>query len=326
MKNNRIKNRCHNKKVNKGKIAAIAGLTLTAGMILSDVTPAIAATTEPANSGQTSAPDTTGTPEPEKPNGGSQPGSTNEGSGSSAGTEGSESSTGTDGSESSEGSGAGSSDVKPQDILDQGDGWVLNSLGELIFNKEMTLDRINLTTDNSIKGKVKKIIFNAKVTCPAQSANLFQGYDNLTSIENLSNLDTSNVTDFSFFFANDTSLKNVDLSKINTSSATNMMGMFSNCDISTWQGLNSLNTANVSSFVRMFDSTTMDNLDLSSFQFAKNALLNDFLTDAKFNNLTVSKNTPIEKLNIPKDGKKVWFEYNGTSDTSINKVYTADEF
>ena len=129
---------------------------------------------------------------------------------------------------------------------------------------------------------VTKVVFdpafaNARpTTCYAW----FQGYVNLTSIEGIEYLNTSQVTDMhnmflncyhlqttdfsgfdtrkvkdmSYMFYNCGSLKSLDISNFNTSEVTNMRGMFYHCIGLTSLDLSHLNTSKVSVMVSMFQS------------------------------------------------------------------------
>ena len=130
--------------------------------------------------------------------------------------------------------------------------------------------------------KVTKVVFdpafaNARpTTCYAW----FQGYVNLTSIEGIEYLNTSQVTDMhnmfsecshlqttdfsgfdtrkvkdmSYMFHNCGSLKSLDISNFNTSEVTDMRGMFESCIGLTSLDLSHLNTSKVSVMASMFQS------------------------------------------------------------------------
>ena len=127
---------------------------------------------------------------------------------------------------------------------------------------------------------VTKVVFdpafaNARpTTCYAW----FQGYVNLTSIEGIEYLNTSQVTDMhnmflncyhlqttdfsgfdtrkvkdmSYMFYNCGSLESLDISNFNTSEVTNMRGMFYHCIGLTSLDLSHLNTSKVSVMISMF--------------------------------------------------------------------------
>ena len=130
--------------------------------------------------------------------------------------------------------------------------------------------------------KVTKVVFdpafaNAR---PTNCYAWFQGYVNLTSIEGIEYLNTSQVTDMhnmfsecshlqttdfsgfdtrkvkdmSYMFHNCGSLKSLDISNFNTSEVTDMRGMFDGCIGLTSLDLSHLNTSKVSVMASMFQS------------------------------------------------------------------------
>ena len=74
----------------------------------------------------------------------------------------------------------------------------------------------------------------------------FYGCTSLTTINNISNLKTENVTNMHGMFGNCSSLANIDLSSFNTANVTDMSTMFDGCSSLTVLDLSSFNTANVS--------------------------------------------------------------------------------
>ena len=130
--------------------------------------------------------------------------------------------------------------------------------------------------------KVTKVVFdpafaNAR---PTNCYAWFQGYVNLTSIEGIEYLNTSQVTDMhnmfsecshlqttdfsgfdtrkvkdmSYMFSDCGSLKSLDISNFNTSEVTYMRGMFDGCIGLTSLDLSHLNTSKVSVMASMFQS------------------------------------------------------------------------
>ena len=86
----------------------------------------------------------------------------------------------------------------------------------------------------------------------------------------LSNFNTSQVTDMSNMFINCSSLISLDLSSFNTSKVTNMQGMFSNCSSAISLDLSSFNTSKVTDMHSMFEyCSTLTSLDLNSFNTSK---------------------------------------------------------
>lgn len=95
-------------------------------------------------------------------------------------------------------------------------------------------------------------------------------YYNTVSELDLSNSDTSNVTDMYNMFADCKSLTNLDLTNFNTKSVTSMNGTFRNCtvlpniDVSNW------NTENVTDMQYMFSSCKqLTSIDVSNWNVQK---------------------------------------------------------
>ena len=88
-----------------------------------------------------------------------------------------------------------------------------------------------------------------------------------TKALNLSNFDTSNVVDMSGMFTN-TDVKSLDLSNFNTSNVTDMHTMFAQ-SYATSIYLSSFNTGNVTNMEAMFDGSKAVSLDLKSFDTSK---------------------------------------------------------
>ena len=92
---------------------------------------------------------------------------------------------------------------------------------------------------------------------------------NLTSIDNIENLNTANVTDMSGMFYRCKKLKSLDLSSFNTANVTDMGYMFYYCIELTSLNLSSFNTANVKYMSNMFEGCEkLTSLNLSSFNTA----------------------------------------------------------
>ncbi|MBO4720137.1 MAG: BspA family leucine-rich repeat surface protein [Prevotella sp.] len=93
---------------------------------------------------------------------------------------------------------------------------------------------------------------------------------NMTAIEGLEYLNTSNTTDMEFMFFECQALEFLNLSSFNTAKVTNMHSMFWHCNVLTTLDLMSFNTAKVTDMRNMFDSCyKLTSLDLSSFDISK---------------------------------------------------------
>ncbi|QDJ27909.1 hypothetical protein BHS01_04915 [Lactococcus paracarnosus] len=114
--------------------------------------------------------------------------------------------------------------------------------------------------------RIRKIIFTGKTQAPENSDSLFSGLSNLTEIVNLTNLDTSQVTDMSHMFIGCKSLKTLDLSQFNTSNVTLTEWMFQDCASLTELNLKSFDTSKLTKMWMMFSGcASLTSLDLSNF-------------------------------------------------------------
>ena len=107
---------------------------------------------------------------------------------------------------------------------------------------------------------------NNTIYANPSSFELFSNLTNVTSID-LSNMDTSGMTNMSNMFSDNTSLTNITFGdNFNTANVTNMSGMFKNCTILKTIDLSSFNTSNAIIFASMFmNCQGLQNLDLKSF-------------------------------------------------------------
>ena len=94
---------------------------------------------------------------------------------------------------------------------------------------------------------------------------MFNSYSSLTSLD-VSNWDTSNVTDMSYMFSQCQSLTSLDVSNFDTSNVTNMSYMFYLCYSLTSLDLSNWDTSNVTNMYGMFYScNNLASLDVSNF-------------------------------------------------------------
>ena len=191
---------------------------------------------------------------------------------------------------------------------DQGYAVYDSSLGTFTFtcatpSETLTLGVDYWITDNTgvlapewrnISASITKVVFESSYANarPKSCTQWFSGFTNLTEIEGLNYLNTSESASLSGMFANCSSLPSLDVSNWNTSNVTTMNSMFSHCsrltslDVSNWNtenvgnmssmfsNCNSLltltfganwNTGNVTSMEMMFDGcSSLTSLDLSN--------------------------------------------------------------
>lgn len=116
--------------------------------------------------------------------------------------------------------------------------------------------------------EIQKVVFKAgfrdetHTTC----SNWFNGCTNLTSIEGIENLNTSNVKYMNEMFGQCSNLETLDLSHFNTENVENMSDMFNGCTKLHDLNISSFNTKNVTNMSEMFyGCSSLDSLDLSHF-------------------------------------------------------------
>ena len=123
-----------------------------------------------------------------------------------------------------------------------------------------------------VKGKIKKVVFNSSFANarPTKCTSWFSSCSNLTGIEGLEYLNTSEVTNMSGMFAKCYKLTTLDLSTFNTSKVTRMDGMFQLCQSLSSLDVSNFNTANVENMNCMFsECSNLIALDVSGFNTAK---------------------------------------------------------
>ncbi len=137
-------------------------------------------------------------------------------------------------------------------------------------------EKVYLNTDSSMmffsgdsEQKIKNILeldlSNFDTSKVTNMGHMFNGMRNLTTL-NLSNFNTSNVTNMGGMFFNMTNLTAFNLSNFNTSNVTNMGGMFFNMTNLTAFNLSNFDTSNVTDMRSMFNGmTNLASLNISSF-------------------------------------------------------------
>lgn len=127
--------------------------------------------------------------------------------------------------------------------------------------------------------EIQKVVFKAgfrdetHTTC----SNWFNGCTNLTSIEGIENLNTSNVKYMNEMFGQCSNLETLDLSHFNTEKVGNMSNMFNGCTKLHDLNISSFNTENVTNMYGMFyGCSSLDSLDLSHFntRYVRNDQMN----------------------------------------------------
>ena len=109
---------------------------------------------------------------------------------------------------------------------------------------------------------------------------LFSGCSSLTSL-NLRNFDTSNVTNMETMFLGCSSMPSLDLGNFNTSRVSSMRMMFYNCNSLTSLDLSNFNTSRVNNMKEMFESCdNLTSLNLKNFDTSKISTTNLYIFNA----------------------------------------------
>lgn len=106
---------------------------------------------------------------------------------------------------------------------------------------------------------------NLDTSLVTEMNSMFAYNQNITSL-NLSNFNTSNVTTMNMMFYQMSEITSINASSFDTSKVTNMSSMFSGCSKLTSVDVSSFNTRNVTNMSSIFSScNVITRLDLSSF-------------------------------------------------------------
>ena len=125
---------------------------------------------------------------------------------------------------------------------------------------------------DSYKNNIEKVVITGKITFDKETSldGLFSEMTFLKTIEGLSNLDTSKVTDMGSMFRECSSLETLDVSGFDTSRVTDMSGMFSGCESIINLDLSNFDTSNVTSMRAMFQSMKQcEKLNVKNFNTSK---------------------------------------------------------
>ena len=153
---------------------------------------------------------------------------------------------------------------------------------------------------------------------------MFNGMSNLTTL-NLSNFNTSNVTDMSYMFAVMPKLATLNLSNFDTSKVTNMSYMFNGATNLTTLNLFSFDTSKVINMNHMFSYVpNLISLDLSNFDTSRVTDMSDMfsemlnLTSLDISNFDTSNVTKMNQMFLLPNG----YEYND----KLEKIYVKNDF
>ena len=149
------------------------------------------------------------------------------------------------------------SDSKPFESIYYPNEVYINGIKQNIVNYSYYLN----LTDNYIE----LIWFNNINNCRC----MFRYCSDITQID-MSNFDTSEVTDMNSIFAECVSLTSLNLSNFNTSQVTNLGGLFYNCKLLTSLDLSALNTSKATYMANIFRGcTSLTSINISHFDTSK---------------------------------------------------------
>lgn len=125
---------------------------------------------------------------------------------------------------------------------------------------------------SAAKEKITEVNIHSSVANarPTTCRQWFYGLKNLTKIEKISNLNTSECTSMRAMFSGCNNLASLDVSGFNTAKVENMSAMFANCTKLTELDVTKFNTANVLTMLTMFyGCKALTSLDLKKFNISK---------------------------------------------------------
>ncbi len=155
---------------------------------------------------------------------------------------------------------------------------------------------------------------NGGVKANRDSSNLFRYLKKLTNID-LSNFDTTNVTDMGYMFYHCDSLTSLDVSNFNTSKVKNMADMFDNCSSLTSLNVSNFDTSNVEYMNYMFSNCLkLINLDVSSFDTSNVEYMTYMFYECK----SLTNIIGLDKFNTSKVIYMIGMFYGCSSLTSLN--------
>lgn len=136
-----------------------------------------------------------------------------------------------------------------------------------MYSLDITEDSPEWYWDNNIKN-ITTVRFDSTFADvrPKSTSMWFEDMKNLTTIIGMEYLNTSEVTNISYMFAECRALTSIDLSHFNTSKVTNMASLFKNCSSLTSIDLSSFDTKNVTDVSMLFfRCSSLTSVDISNF-------------------------------------------------------------
>ena len=177
--------------------------------------------------------------------------------------------------------------------------------------------------EQKIKNIVELDLSNFDTSQVTDMQFMFSGMSSLTTLD-LSNFDTSQVTDMKYMFRDTSSLTTLNLSNFDTSRVTNMEVMFYGMSSLTSLDLSNFDTSQVKYMNYMFSYTSLTSLNLSNFDTSKVMKMSNMffnmrnLTSLNLTNFNTSKVTDME------DMFSLSNDY--ASDDKLEKIYANNDF
>lgn len=175
--------------------------------------------------------------------------------------------------------------------------------------------------DGTTTLKISTQVKGVKVVANENCYMMFCGLSKLTHLD-LSNLDTSKVTNMEFMFFGLTSLKTLDVSNLNTSSVTNMARMFMGCTSLKTLDVSNLDTSSVTNMECMFAGASNAYMGLTEILGLEN------LDTSKVTNMSAmfSYCSSLESLDLSSlDTSKVTnMESMFQDSTNLRTIYVSD--
>ena len=141
--------------------------------------------------------------------------------------------------------------------------------GKVYLNKKSNEMFFSKSDEQKIKNILEIDLSNFDTSEVTNMGNMFYGMSNLTTL-NVSHFNTSKVTDMGLMFHDVRNLTSLNLSNFDTSKVTNMGNMFSSMTNLTSLNLSSFNTSEVTNMDFMFYGIpNLTSLDLSNFDTSK---------------------------------------------------------
>ena len=153
---------------------------------------------------------------------------------------------------------------------------------------------------------------------------MFHGMLNLTAL-NLSSFDTSKVTDMGYMFYDASSLTTLDLSNFDTSKVTNMSYMFRGVSNLTTLDLSNFDTSKVTNMYAMFyNLSKLTTLDLSNFSTSKVTKMSFMFSDML--NLTSLDISNFDTSNVTKMSSIFSLRDEDKLKDKLEKIYVNNDF